>query len=100
MEVEEETDCKKKLDEQKKSPQRQLRDTEKFMDMDPIEEENSFGAEVSRCHVGRIQNQHIVFLKEGGSAIKVIETKSGRRAMDRESDQRHRGSARHAQPEG
>ena len=36
MEVEEETDCKKKLDEHKKSLQRQLRDIEKFANMDPI----------------------------------------------------------------
>ena len=36
MEVEEETDCTKKLDEQKKSLQRQLRVIEKFTDMDPV----------------------------------------------------------------
>ena len=36
MEVEEETDCKKKLDEQKKSIQLQLRDIEKFASMDPV----------------------------------------------------------------
>ena len=36
MEVEEETDCKKKLDERKKSLQRQLRDIEKLTEMDPI----------------------------------------------------------------
>ena len=36
MEVEEETDCKKKLDEQRKSLQNQLRDIEKFMDMEPM----------------------------------------------------------------
>ena len=36
MEVEEETDCKKKLDEQKKSLHRQLRDVEKFANMDPV----------------------------------------------------------------
>ena len=36
MEIEVETDCTKKLDEQKKSLQRQLRDIEKFIDMDPV----------------------------------------------------------------
>ena len=36
MEVEVETDCKKKLNEHKKSLQRQLRDTEKFSSMDPV----------------------------------------------------------------
>ena len=34
MEVEEEIDCKKKLDEQRKSLQKQLRDIEKFTDME------------------------------------------------------------------
>ena len=36
MEVEEETKCKKKLDEQKKRHQRQLRDIENFACMDPV----------------------------------------------------------------
>ena len=36
MEVEEETDCKKKLDEQNSSLQRQLRDIEKLTDMEPM----------------------------------------------------------------
>ena len=36
MEFDEETDCKKKLEEQKKSLQRQLRDIEKFASMDPV----------------------------------------------------------------
>ena len=36
MEFDEETDCKNKLDEQKKSLQRQLRDIEKFASMDPV----------------------------------------------------------------
>ena len=36
MEFEEETDCKKKLEEQQKSLQRQLRDIEKFASMDPV----------------------------------------------------------------
>ena len=35
MDVEEETDCKKKLDERKKHLQRQWRDIEKFTDSDP-----------------------------------------------------------------
>ena len=35
MEVEEGTDCKKKLDERKKHLQRQMRDFEKFTDLDP-----------------------------------------------------------------
>ena len=35
-EVEQETDSKRTLDEQKKSLQRQLRDIEKFTDMDPV----------------------------------------------------------------
>ena len=36
MEVEEENDCNKKLDEQRKRLQRQLRDIEKFTDMEPM----------------------------------------------------------------
>ena len=36
MEFDEETDCKKKLEEQKKSLQRRLRDIEKFASMDPV----------------------------------------------------------------
>ena len=36
MEVEEETHCKNKSDEQKKSLQRQLRDIEKFASMDLV----------------------------------------------------------------
>ena len=36
MEVEEEIDCKKTLDEQRKSLQKQLRDIEKFTDMEPM----------------------------------------------------------------
>ena len=35
-EVEQETDSKRKLDEQKKCLQRQVRDIEKFTDMDPV----------------------------------------------------------------
>ena len=36
MEFDEETDCKKKLEERKKSLRRQLRDIEKFASMDPV----------------------------------------------------------------
>ena len=36
MEVEEEIDCKKKLDEWRKRMQKQLRDIEKFTDMEPM----------------------------------------------------------------
>ena len=36
MEVEEETECKKKLDERRESLQKQLRGIEKFTDMEPM----------------------------------------------------------------
>ena len=62
MEVEGDTDCKKKLDEQKKSLQKQLRDIEKFTDMEPMVRDRQ--KEKWKCQLQEIERKRTELLPE------------------------------------
>ena len=64
MEFEEEADCKKKLEEQKKSLQRQLRDIENFASMDPFFRDRDRQKEVWKEELEEIERKRTELLPE------------------------------------
>ena len=62
LEVEEDTDCKTKLDEQKKSLQKELRDIEKFTDMEPMVRDSQ--KEKWKCQLQEIERKRTELLPE------------------------------------
>ena len=68
---EEDTDCKKKLDDQKESLQKELRDIEKFTDMEPMVRDSQ--KEKWKCQLQEIERKRTELLQEHQKMQKVSE---------------------------